>query len=480
MITMQSKLGKNYILNMSYQILLILIPIITMPYISRVLGANGVGIYNYTYSVVTAFTLIAVLGTNSYAIREIAYVQEDKIACSKLFYEITFIRLITTIILIPIYFCVASLSKQYLLVYIVATTYLIDVPFDISWFFQGLEEFKKTVSCSILVRILGVVLIFLYVKNSDDIAKYIFIMGSTTLLGHIALWWYLPKHVEKPNLETFHPFRHLKSVLVFFIPASSAYIYTSLDKIVLGVFSTEAEVGYFSQSEKILKLLITVITALSTVLMPRMANMIKKGEIEDVSRNINKSYQFVLMLSFPMMVGLAIVTEYFVPLFLGDGYNKSIPLMYILIPLIIIMGMASMTGTPVMLAMGQQKKYNSIIVSASVINLILNLLLVKNWGSFGVALATIVAEGYVTACEMYSIRNLIDFNLLVRHFWRYLINAAIMGVPLLLLKSFISGTWFGVIVLAMAGIFIYFIIMTVEKDSMLKIILNMGKNILKK
>lgn len=463
---------------MLYQILLIILPLITTPYVSRVLGADGVGIYNYTYSVVTAFTLVAVLGTNSFAIREVAYIQCDRVGCSRIFYEVFAIRCATTMIVLPFYILSIVISGKYTAVYIATVTYLVSVPFDITWFFQGLEDFKKTITISGILRIAGIALIFIFVKAPADVARYTFIMGGTCLLGNILLWLYVPKYLVKFNKKYFHPQKHLKAILIFFIPALSTYIYTSLDKIVLGILSTEAEVGYYSQSEKIIKLLITIIVSLSTVLMPRMANLIRNGRINEVKESLNNSYTYVLFISLPMMMGLAALADYFVPLFFGSEYEKSIVVMKILIPLVIIMGMSSMTGTTVMIAMGKQKQYNQIIVSASIINLLLNIILVKNYASIGVAVATIAAELFVTVAEMFNIREFIDFHRLIKSFLKYGLNAICMLFVVSCLKGMLACNWLSILYISVVGVIMYFVILLIEKDKMIMKLITLMKRIL--
>ncbi len=477
---MNSKVGKNYLFNLIYQILIMILPFITTPYVSRVLGAEGVGIYNFSYSVVNVFILVATLGTTSFGIREIAYHQGNRKACTKLFYEITALRVTTTCVMGFMYVGLILKSGTNIDVYIAMLTYLLATPIDISWFFQGLEEFKKTIVRNTVVRLVGIVLVFCFVKSPEDVPLYALIMGGTALVGNLTLWFYLPKYIDKFSILDVKPLRHLKSSLVFFIPAISIYIYTSLDKIILGIFSTEAEVGYYSQSEKIVKLVISVILSLSTVLMPRMAFLIKHGKNDEVKANLNKAYQFVEVLSLPIMVGLGIITSYFVPLFLGSGFDKCVYVMMILIPLVIIMGISNMTGTLVMISMGQQKQYNIIVVVASIINCILNLIVVQELQSVGVALSTVVAEGFVTLSQMYCVRKLIDFRAFIHNFMRYFINSSIMGIVLCIIKIYLPCGWASVVVLVLIGIMIYGMQLFLQKDVMLKIVLDFVKRVLKK
>lgn len=460
------KLGKNYIFNLSYQLLAILLPIITTPYVSRVLGINGIGVFNYTNNVVQAFVLCATLGSSSYAIREIAYIQNDKKQVSKIFYEIIIFRLICVLIVIPIYLLFV-LNSKYKFLYSILFMNIISIFFDISWFFQGVEDFKKTVIRNFIVKIIGVILIFLFIHDNTDLWKYVAIISVTTLFGQISMWSYLPKYLVKTKISIKNITKHLWPSFVFFIPQLSSYIYTSLDSVLIGIISTEAQVGYFAQAEKIVKMLLTTITSLGTVMLPHIAFLVKQKKWNDVTEKIYSAIRFTIFLGFPMTIGIASISEIFVPWFFGEGYGGSIILMKILAPLILVIGLASITGRTVLIPLDKQKYYNISIILGSVINLILNLILIPKYYAVGAAIATVVAELIVTSIQLYCIRDIIKIRDILKSVWKYIVAGVFMGISLINIIRVCSNTLEGIVKFCSIGVMVYILVLFILQDTLI-------------
>lgn len=265
---------KNYMYNMIYQILTLVLPLVTTPYLSRVLGPEGVGIYGYTYSIVTYFVLFGSLGIALYGQREIAYVQDNPIKRKKVFIELVLFRFLTLIFAILIYCVVFVRGQKYHDYYLILLIELIATGFDISWFFQGIEEFKKTVLRNVLVRIISVSLVFIIVKSSSDLWKYILIYSLADLFGNLLLWFYLPKYLKGGKIEKINLKVHFIPLLMLFIPQVTNKVYNLLDTTMLGaIVSNKNETGYYDQSQKVIRLLITIVTSLGVVMVPRVASI---------------------------------------------------------------------------------------------------------------------------------------------------------------------------------------------------------------
>lgn len=354
----KKSISKNYIYNLSYQILLIFLPLITTPYVSRVLGAENIGIYGYTLSIVTYFVLFGALGVSMYAQREIAYVQDDVQKRSKIFFEIVIFRFITMVISIIAYYIFFIRGYQYQLYYLIFTIELISTCFDISWFFQGLEEFKKTVLRNIIVKLISFACILLFVKTENDLSIYILIYTLSNLIGNLSLWLYLPKYIKKIKLTDLEILKHLKPTLWLFIPQIAMQIYTVMDKTMIGsIISDKAEVGYYEQARKIVNLCITIVTSLGLVMVPRMANTFASGDKEQLKKYMCNSFRFVYFLAFPIALGLISVSEKFVPVFFGDGYDRVIILIRIMSPIILFIGISNIIGTQYLLPTKKQKSF---------------------------------------------------------------------------------------------------------------------------
>lgn len=279
---MKKSITKNYIYNLIYQILILILPLVTTPYVSRILGAENLGVYSYTISITTFFILFGALGIGLYGQRQIAYQQDDKTKYSITFWEITFLKCITLgISLVAFYFTFVIGKNDYNIYYKILIFEIIGNMLDITWFFTGLEEFKKTVSRNTIVKSISVISIFIFVKTKSDLYKYFVIYVISVLLGNISLWLYLPKYIKKIDFRKIKLARHIKPVIGLFIPQVAIQLYTILDKAMIGtIISDKSEVGYYEQSQKIVKLLLTIITSIGTVMLPRIANIFAKGEKE--------------------------------------------------------------------------------------------------------------------------------------------------------------------------------------------------------
>ena len=465
---MAKSIKKNYIYNLTYQILTLIVPLITTPYLSRVLGAESIGIYSYTISITTYFILFGSLGVAMYGQREIAYVQEQKEKRSKVFFEILIMRFITLGISMLIFYFTFAKNGQYSIYYKILMLELISNAIDISWFFQGIEEFKKTVVRNTIVKVISVVCIFVFVRNQEDLYKYFIIYVLSTFLGNISLWFYLPKYTEKINPKELKIFKHLKPTISLFIPQVAVQIYTVLDKTMIGaIVEDKTEVGFYEQAQKIVKLLLTVATSLGTVMTPRMANTFAKGDNEKVKEYLDKSIAFVMMLAFPLMLGVVSIAGKFVPIFYGSGYDKVTILINIIIPIILIIGLSNVIGSQYLLPTKKQKEFTTSVIIGAIVNFILNAILIRKWQSIGASIATVIAEFTVTGTQMYLVRKDIDIKNIFKISQKYLMSSIIMFIVSLILGTVISNNIESIIVQMISGIMVYFSVLLILKDDML-------------
>ena len=267
---MPKSIVKNYIYNVSYQILLILTPLITTPYVSRVLGSDNVGIFNYTQSIVNYFILFGCIGLNMYGQREIAYCQNDPQKRSRVFWELVLLRLITVSLSLLVYYFGIAAHSPYQEYYLIFLVEIVAAVFDISWFFQGLENFKMVAIRNFIIKLSGVALIFLFVKTKEQLDIYIWCYAATVFLGNLSLWIGLPKLLVKGGFSFSEMLRHLWPALGMFVPQIAISVYTQLDKTMLGLLSTNSQVGFYSQAEKMSKLTLAIVT------FPELRILIKK------------------------------------------------------------------------------------------------------------------------------------------------------------------------------------------------------------
>ena len=464
---MNKSVEKNYFYNLIYQIVAIIIPIVTTPYISRVLGAENIGIYGYTLSISAYFILFGSLGVALYGKREIAYVQGNKENYTKIFWEVFLLRTITMIIsLLLFYIILIRNNNAYTLYFKILTLELIGEAIDISWFFQGLEDFKRTVIRNLLVKLISLVCIFIFVKKPNDLVIYFLIYVLSILIGNLSLWLYLPKYLVKINVKSFNVFKHLKHTLVLFIPQIAVQIYTVLDRTMIGYFITnKSEVGFYTQSEKIVKLLLTIITAMGTVMLPRIANEFSKGNMKSIKNHISKSMNLVYFLSFPLIFGLISVNDAFVPVFFGKGYEPVIFIMNVISPIILLIGMSNVIGVQFLLPTKHQKEYTYSVVFGAIVNFIMDYILIRRLGAVGAAIGTVVAETVVTVSQLLFVRKQLDIKQILFSTWQYFLSAIIMFSGLLFIREYIDNNIISIAIQVIVGIIIYFACLLLLKNT---------------
>ena len=468
----QKSIIKNYLYNLTYQVLIIILPLITASYLARVLGAEGNGIYIYTFTIVNYFILFGSLGISMYGQREIAYAQKDKVKRKKIFIELVIFRFIAIFIASIIYYYCFMRKGQYAIYYRILFFELLAAGFDISWFFQGMEDFKKTVLRNIVVRLTSVALIFIFVKEQSDLNKYLLIYAAADLLGNISLWFYLPKHFKGIKVKNITITKQIPAIILLFIPQIANKIYNMLDTTMLGrIIADKSETGYYEQSQKIIRVLLTVVTSLGTVMVPRMASMFANGEHENINRYMKKSFNFTYLLSFPIIFGLIAISKDFVPWFFGPGYTKVILLMNIIAPIVLLMGVANIIGTQYLLPTKRQKEFSISVLGGIIVNFILNYVMINLWQSVGACIATVLSQLIVDAIQWYYVKDEIDLKEMFKLSYKYLFAAVMMFICCILVRLFFSG-FICIVIQGILGVVIYFGILIIFKDEFVYLIIN--------
>lgn len=474
---------KNYIFNLSYQLLLIIVPLLVTPYISRVLTASAIGQYSFSFSIITYFTLFASLGFSTYGQREIAK-SFDKETQAKKFYEIIICRLFSVgiALAINIILCISNVYNEYSTLLLIMSINVLAIAFDIAFLYQGNEEFGLIVILNFITKIIGTICIFVFVKNPNDLWKYTLINSLMIFSGYLLLWPFSKRLLKKVPLKSLRPFSHLKGTIALFIPTIATSIYTVLDKTLIGVLVdgsytviengkevikqySDLENGFYEQSEKIIKLAMTVITCIGTVMIPRNSKEFAMGNIEEVNKNIYTSSRLVFLIGIPMVFGFIALAPNFVPWFYGDGYDKCIILISIFSSLILIIGFSNVFGIQYLLPKGEDKKYAICLILGAVTNLVLNIVFIKLWWSIGAAIASVVAELVVTTTMGIVVRKEINIIKILISSIKYIISGIIMFISLYFISNYFSSSILNSFILVIIGIFIYFMLLLILKDS---------------
>ena len=471
---MANSVKKNYLYNLMYEMLAILVPVITTPYISRVLGATAIGDYNYTTGIVSYFGLVAVLGTVNFAQREIPPMQKDKIARSRIFWEIFLFRLISIVAVTIAYFVFfLNFMQQYKQLFCIQLLTVMSWIFDVSWYFRGVENFKVTALRNVIVKILGTCLIFLLVKTSEDLWFYVLICSGTQLLGNLTMLPFLKREVQLVGLSAIRPFRGSRQILELFLPMVAIQLYTVFDKTMLGALCNTTEVGYYSQAEKIIKIILTVLSSLIAVLLPRFSALYNSGDKEKMNDYYVKTLRYIFMISIPMLVGCILVSPQFVPIFFGEGYEPVVLLMQVESLLFVILALGQLFGN-VLVAMRMQNNYTAAVTIAAGVNLILNFLFIRvaRMNAVGATIASVIAEMCSTGVQYCIIRKKLRTGVILKTAIPYLLPSALMAMVILGVQHGVRNEFVSLILSVSLGVVVYFGCLLIQKEELLRLILH--------
>ena len=387
----------NFLYSSAYHIFAILIPLITTPFVSRKLGAGGIGEYSYAYSIASYFALFIMMGLANYGNRTIAFARGKRKDLSKEFWSIYLFQLSMGIVVNTIYIVYCFLFAPLLTVSLLILLYLISVGIDITWFFWGLENFKITVIRDFVIKIITTICIFIFIRNPGDVWKYALILSGGSFLSQALLWASLRKYIHwsRPNWTEIR--QHIKPNLILFVPSIAVSFYKIMDKIMLGAMSSTTEVGFYHSSERVLQVPMALVTSLGIVMQPRMSNLISKNtKKEYLSSLMLKSVALALFLSTSIGFGIMTVSDEFVPIFYGQGFEKCTTLFLILLPSCMFLSFTNVFKSQYMVPNKLDKEYTIALFTGAAINLLLNSLLIPRIASVGAAWGTLFAEISVT------------------------------------------------------------------------------------
>lgn len=451
-----------------YQILTLITPLFTAPYVSRVLGVENIGIYSYTFSIQHYFILVAGLGTASYGQREIARVRNDEKKRCLLFWEIELLSIITTLISVIAWSFVVLKNPGLRIYFFILSFNILAVIFEISWFYAGLEHFEHTVMRNSFFKIAGVIAIFIFVKTENDLSIYMGIMVASTLLGNMSMWVNLPKYLVKIDWREIRIARHFKETLIYFIPAVAASIYLVLDKTLIGIITqSNTQNGYYEQATKIINLVKPIcFTALNTVISSRNAYLFAQNRMDDVKKKIDDAMNYILFMGVGICFGIWAIAERFVPWFFGSGYDGVVGLLYIFCPIVIIISISNCLGANYYTPAGYRLRSAIYLIVGAAVNLVLNCIFIPKFASYGAAVASVIAELVITILYMKNCDRFLTYKQLFLHGWKKIIAGVTMFAFILLVDPLIKSDTLAIFSEVFAGICVYALVLLLLKDSM--------------
>ena len=403
------KVIKNYLYNLSYQILTIILPIITVPYVTRIFTSEDLGNYGFYNSIVSYFSLFAMLGIGIYGTKQIAAASDVNSA----FWNIYAIQLIASILAISVYvIAIFSIPQMRGIIPLILGIVLFTKMLDISWLFAGKEDFKKITLRNTVVKVTGVISIFTFIKSSEDLYLYVFLIVIFDFLGQFVMWIPAKKFIKRPSFNMKIMKKNLHPIVLLFLPQVAISLYVVLDRTLLGLLGSYSDVGIYEQGQKLISMLLTVVSSLGTVMVPRVANLLFERKDKEAQNMVKFSFILYNLIIFPMIFGLIAVNEVFVKLFLGQNFQDVKYVLYIIVFNIMFVGWTNILGYQVLVVRNKNKEFMLSTTIPAFVSVAVNIAVIPLLGYIGASITAVIVEFLAFTIQWYYSRNIINKNLL--------------------------------------------------------------------
>lgn len=458
----------NFIMNFILTASSIIFPLITFPYISRVLQAAGNGKIAFASSVLTYFTMFASLGIPTYGIRTCAKVREKKEKLSRTVQELLIINTVTMLLTYVVFMVLLQLIPEFAaekeLMWINSIGLVLNV-FGVSWLYSALEQYAYITICSLVFKVLSIIMMFVWVKNPDDYVKY----GAITIFAasgsYVMNFINLHKYVSLRKTGTYNFRQHLKPVCIFFATSAAISVYTNLDVVMLRFMKDDAEVGYYNASIKVKTILVSLITSLGTVLLPRLSFYVHIKDRDAFWSTIVKAFNFVLVLASSVTVYFMLFAKETILVLSGNGYEPAVVPMFLLMPTVLFIGLSNITGIQVLTPLNKEKKVLISIIYGAVLDFVFNLILIPGYGASGAAFATLLAEAVVLVVQCIYLRDMLKTILSELSIAKVAIAATCSSAIVILIKGALILSPFFIICITGAIFFAtYFLLLLLMRE----------------
>lgn len=481
---MPNTIQKNLFHNIIFLLSNILFPLVSFSYASRIIGPEGYGKIQFIIGFTHYFIIFAAFGIPILGVREIAKVRHQKDRFNTLFSELFFINIISSAIITTIYFGIIlsfNWFKADLSFYIIAGLYLFFSFSTLDWFFNGIEQFKYLSIRSVIIKSISFIALILLVKTKQDLIYYFLITIFSILGNNIWNWVRLHKLVSL-KVRNLNFKKHLPALLTLFGASLSISMYTIVDTVLLGFLADEKSVGYYTAAVRINKLMIPMIIALGTVLIPRITKCIENKETQQLKMMIDKSFSFICILGIPIAFGLFLFSQEILVSLSGSEFQNASMAMQITAPLVILIGLAHLFGFQLLIPFGLEKKYFIATLWGMSFSIILNIILIPLLKDLGTAIATLTGEFLVMSISFYFVNK----NFVIRFPWKILfssITTCLLFIPIALsLKYLLENSIIIVIVAVPICAFVFFFVQVsiLKNNHILEFIQYLKNYILKK
>lgn len=432
---MDKKLANNLLLSISYNVLTIIVPFITAPYLGRILGADKVGSYTYVQSIASYFLMFGLLGMRSYGNRTIARVRDSRTERSRAFWQIYFMQIITGLTSFLAYIIyLFVVEKELLSIALLVSMYVATGFLSIDWFCDGMEDFSSIAKRTLIVKLVNLILIFVFVRNKDDLDKYCLIMSAGYLGSALLLWPAVKSQIDyiPPKIKDVFP--HFRNNLLLFIPTIASSVYQTMDKIMIGGIASKAELAYYEYAEKIIQIPLLLFTAMGAVMLSRMSHMFQKDEGEAFD-TLSYSMDLTFMISSSFCFGLAAVSYELINVYYGSSFAPSGPILMALAPMIIMYGWANVIRMQYVIPNNLNHIYIIATIAGAIVNFILNLIFIPNYQAVGATIGTLAAQFTVALVFTICVRKKLPIKAYMKRELPVLLIGLIMGITVFMVSQ---------------------------------------------
>lgn len=468
----------NFIMNAILTVAGIIFPLITFPYISRVLLVEGSGKVAFATSVVTYFTMFASLGIPTYGVRACAIVRDKKEKLSKTVQELLIISGGTTLLTYIVFgislFVIPEFAQERTLLLIVGLGIGLNT-IGVQWLYNALEQYSYITTCSILFKVIGMILMFLLVKESSDYQIYGGVYVIASFGSYVLNFICLRKFVTFQKTGTYQFKQHLKHIMVFFAMSAGASIYLNLDVVMLRFLQSNEAVGYYNAGIKVKTVLVTCVTSLGTVLLPRLSYYIETADKKAFQLMVGKAFRFVFVAASAVTVYFSIFARESILLLSGEAFLPAVGPMMILMPTVLLIGLSNVTGIQILTPNGREREVMYSIWGGAILDFVLNLIVIPKFSANGAALSTLLAEGMVLLLQCWFLRDVLWSYIRQVQCWKIVIALAVASVMTIPVKIWIdSGVFVTLLVSAIVFFGGYAVVLLLLKEPFVSEILNSG------
>lgn len=468
----------NFIMNAILTVAGIIFPLITFPYISRVLLVEGSGKVAFATSVVTYFTMFASLGIPTYGVRACAIVRDNKEKLSKTVQELLIISGGTTLLTYIVFgislFVIPEFAQERTLLLIVGLGIGLNT-IGVQWLYNALEQYSYITTCSILFKVIGMIPMFLLVKESSDYQIYGGVYVIASFGSYVLNFICLRKFVTFQKTGTYQFKQHLKHIMVFFAMSAGASIYLNLDVVMLRFLQSNEAVGYYNAGIKVKTVLVTCVTSLGTVLLPRLSYYIETADKKAFQLMVGKAFRFVFVAASAVTVYFSIFARESILLLSGEAFLPAVGPMMILMPTVLLIGLSNVTGIQILTPNGREREVMYSIWGGAILDFVLNLIVIPKFSANGAALSTLLAEGMVLLLQCWFLRDVLWSYIRQVQCWKIVIALAVASVMTIPVKIWIdSGVFVTLLVSAIVFFGGYAVVLLLLKEPFVSEILNSG------